>query len=120
MSGLTGNSGERTEAEVAAFLEAFGWPVRRVVQDGRRDRGDLEGLPDFVLQVKDPSTLTLAAWLDDVERQRKAGAERFGAVIARRRGQPLGRSYVVMELTTFAKVLALLDWERGYRDSAPD
>lgn len=118
MSGATNDKGRRMEEEVAAYFQAWGWPVRRVVQDGRHDRGDLEGLPDCAVQVKDHATQTLAAWADDVERQRKAAAEHYGVVISRRRGRPLGDSYVVLTLTTFAKLLATVDMERGFRSSA--
>lgn len=115
------------EEEVAAYLRGWGFPVRRVVQDGMGDRGDLEGLPDFALQVKAPAVTgatDLPAWLRDVAAQRRRGAERFGAVIVARRGRgaPLVREAMVsMTLETFASLLALLDLERGLRPSStPD
>lgn len=109
------------EEEVAAYLRGWGFPVRRVVQDGLGDRGDLEGLPDFALQVKAPAVnaaTDLPAWLRDVADQRRRASERFGAVIVARRGRgaPLTKDATVsMTLETFAALLALLDLERGLR-----
>lgn len=109
-----GNRGPAWEAQVSAFLSSYGWPVRPVVQDGRHDRGDLEGLPDFVVQCKDHATYTLAAWADDAERQRKAAAERFSVVVVNRRGRPVSEAYAVLPLVDLASLLYLLDVERGF------
>lgn len=114
MSRLDGGRGKRTEAEVAAFLSAaLETTVRPVVQGGAKDRGDLEGLPDFAVQVKDHERQNFSEWLDDVDDQRREAAELFGVVIARRRGRPLGQAYAVLTLDTFVRILALLELEQS-------
>jgi hypothetical protein len=74
--------GDRAELEAAAVLsDLTGWPVRRKLGAGRLDDvGDLDGLPDTVVQV--------AAWADVLRAVREkpiaaeAQRERAGATFA--------------------------------------
>jgi hypothetical protein len=118
MSGATTDRGKKTEAEVASYLKAWGWPVRLVAQDGRRDRGDLEGMPDTALQIKDHERFDLAGWCDDVEAQRITAAERYGVVIARRRNEPLSKAYAILTLEAYAKLMYERDVAAGLHSPA--
>lgn len=95
--------GDRAELEVQGILrDLLGTPARRKLGAGRRDdEGDIDGLPDTVIQV--------AAWDDlvravgeklpaTVAQQARAGAT-FGALFCRRRG---GAYIVVMTPEQFA------------------
>lgn len=53
MTGAAKRKGDKAELEAAALLtDLFGYPIRRKLGAGRLDdEGDLEGLPDTVVQV---------------------------------------------------------------------
>lgn len=91
--------GDRAERELAQLLtDLLGRTVRRRLGAGRKDdEGDLDGLPETVIQVTDRADLDRAIRekLPDVERQMANAKARFGALFCRRRG---GRYVVVMTL----------------------
>lgn len=90
------------ETDLAAYLtRQTGYEVRRVVQDGRRDRGDLEGLPGFCIQAKNTGRITLPSWMDDLRRQTRESLEPHGALIMSRRGALIGDAMVAMTLRDF-------------------
>lgn len=90
-----GNAAEREIAGILADLT--GWPVRRRLQEGRADdTGDLEGVPDTCVQVKnyvDPQR-AIREGLPELRAQQERAACTFGALLVRRRG---GRWIAVME-----------------------
>jgi hypothetical protein len=95
--------GANAEREIAKqIVELTGWPVRRRLQEGRADdTGDLEGIPDAVVQVKNYADIGRAVReaLADVEKQRDQAGVRFGVGMIRRPG---GRVLVCMDLPTWA------------------
>ncbi len=89
--------GDRSEREVETLLrDLLGYPVRRKLGAGRRDdQGDLEGVPETVIQVCAYSDIARAIrekLPETAEQQQRAGAT-FGALFVRRRG---GEYVVVM------------------------
>ncbi|HEX5522819.1 MAG TPA: hypothetical protein VFX53_05195 [Pedococcus sp.] len=86
-----------TERAVAAYYRVSGWPgAERTVRTGyavagRRsgDRGDIDGTPGMVTQVKVVATATSAqveSWLADTEAQRLAAGADVGILIIKRPG----------------------------------
>jgi hypothetical protein len=98
-------AGDRFERDVVAYLVAHGYPyVERAYGAGRPDdRGDLDGLPGWVVQVRATKRQDLAGALGDAERQRRDHLE-LAAAILKRRNHSTGQAYVVMTLETFAAV----------------
>lgn len=98
--------GDAAEREVAALLaDLLGLPVRRKLGAGRADdEGDLEGVPDWTLEVKNYADLARAIndGLGDLEREQVNAGTTFGAVLVRRRG---GRWVAVMDLPGLATVM---------------
>jgi hypothetical protein len=107
--------GDKAELEVQGLLrDLLGVPARRKLGAGRRDdTGDVEGLPDTVVQV--------AAWSDlsrcvreklpaTVVQQERAGAK-FGALFCRRRG---GQFVVVLTPEQYATLwIAATAWREA-------
>jgi hypothetical protein len=99
--------GDRWEREVVALLRSIG---HRHVERGYRlgaptDRGDVNGLPGFLLECKDCRRHELGVWLDEAKRE----AEPFGvipALVVKRIRRPTAEAYVVLELATFARLIA--------------
>lgn len=90
MSNPQKDRGDRAEREVEALIrDLTGWPARRKLGAGRTDdMGDIDGIPETVVQVADWKDV-LAAIREKVParvvQQERAGAT-FGATFLRRRG----------------------------------
>lgn len=88
--------------------------AERVARRGKRDIGDVivrvAEKEILLVEAKNAARLSLPAWLDQARveaenyRFRNPGALVQPIVVVKRRGQGVGRSYVVQELDTF------LDW----------
>lgn len=96
MTGSMKRKGDRAELEVQALIrDLTGWPARRKLGAGRADdMGDIDGVPDTVIQVANYTDMTRAMREKVpgcVEQQERAGAT-YGATFLRRRGG----SYVVV------------------------
>lgn len=90
MTGSAKAKGDRGEREAAAILhDLTGWPVRRKLGAGRLDdEGDLEGVPDTVIQVADWQDVLRAVRHKpvDAEQQRINAGATFAASMIRMRG----------------------------------
>jgi hypothetical protein len=98
-----GDSGELEAARLLADLT--GWPVRRKLGAGRADdTGDLHGVPDTTLQVKNYADVARAIreGLADLRVQQANAGTPFAALLVRRRG---GRWAAVMELDQLVALL---------------
>ena len=89
MANSAKRKGDRAELEVQGILrDLLGVPARRMLGAGRLDDiGDIDGLPDTVIQVTaaDRAADALAKIAETVTQQQRAGAL-FGATWWRRRG----------------------------------
>jgi hypothetical protein len=98
--------GDRAELELQRLLsDLSGWPVRRKLGAGRSDdSGDLDGLPDCCVQVKnyyDPRR-AIAEILAELPAQHTNSGLTFAAGFFRRRGARWG---VVMTPEMFVALL---------------
>lgn len=95
--------GDTAELEAAALLtDLLGLPVRRKLGAGRTDdQGDLEGIPDTTLEVKNYKDLAtgIRKGLADLEREQANAGTTFGAALVRRHG---GGWMVVMSVEQYA------------------
>ncbi len=82
--------GDKAELEAQGLLrDLLGLPVRRKLGAGRQDdQGDLDGLPDCVVQVANYQDVARAIRekLPEVETQRQRAGVNFSALFIRRRG----------------------------------
>ena len=104
MSHPSKRKGDNAEREAATLLaDELGLPVRRKLGAGRTDdTGDLDGLPDLTVEVKNyPRDIAGAVrdGLDDSEREQRNAGTVFGAAMIRRPG---GRWFIAMTVEQFA------------------
>lgn len=96
--------GDRGELEAAAHLsQALGLPVRRKLGAGRQDdTGDLDGIPNHVVQVANWADTAAAARIKppEAEQQRENAGADHAATLVRFRG---GRWRVVLTVEQWAR-----------------
>jgi len=99
-------AGARFEQQVADYLAAHGHPYaeRRHVR-GSRDRGDLSGIPGWVLELKATRELDVAGAVDEAAKEAGNAGTRWYAAILKRRRKPIAEAYVVLPLRLFAELL---------------
>lgn len=89
--------GKAQERKVVAYLRVSGWPgAERTVRTGyhvpgriSRDRGDIDGTPGIVWQIKDVAEREwwrIPQWLADTAKQRDAAGADIGILVIRRIG----------------------------------
>jgi hypothetical protein len=100
--------GSAFENEIVRFLRSHGFPfAERAYGAGRPDdRGDIDGVPGFVLEAKCHKSMDLAGWANEAAAEAQNARCSWWAVIAKRRGKPVEDAYVVMPLAQFARLLA--------------
>ena len=98
--------GTTFEVAVCAWLRDHGFPhcERRALR-GNKDCGDVAGIPGVVLELKAAKTLSLSAWMDEVRVEKANANASIAACIVKRRSHSIAKSYVVMELEDFAKLI---------------
>ena len=108
-------AGTRFERDIADYLAGHvDDRIDRRVRNGNKDRGDIAGLRHMgervVVEVKNTTRWTPAAWLAEAEIERGNDDALVGMVVAKRRGvtHP-GSQYVLMSLDD---LIALLTAER--------
>jgi hypothetical protein len=98
--------GDAAELEAARLLaDLTGWPVRRRLGAGRSDdTGDLDGVPDCTIQVKNHRDISAAlrCGINDLELQQANAGTPFAALLLRRYR---GRWIAVMSLEQLATLL---------------
>jgi hypothetical protein len=105
--------GTAWEVTVAAYGNAQGFPLERRALAGRRDLGDLMGLPGWVIGCKDEKTHRLSDYMNGLRDQKvnllRRGIDAtmrdlIGVEIVKRRGYATGRAYAVMEYDDLIQV----------------
>lgn len=90
MTGSSKRKGDKAEREVADLIrDLTGWPARRKLGAGRLDdTGDIDGVPDTVVQVANWADVCAAAISKPrgAERQRENADATFAATFVRFRG----------------------------------
>ena len=104
MANPSKRKGDRGELEAAAICtELFGLPIRRKLGAGRKDdTGDLDGLPEHVIQIADWADTAAAARIKpkEAEKQRINAQAKHAATLIRFRG---GQWRVTLTLEQWAR-----------------
>lgn len=100
--------GPRFERQVADYIKEQGFPFAdRRVKTGAKDKGDIGGVPGWVLECKAPGPgkpLNLAQAMNEAEVEAaNDGAEWFAAVV-NRAGKNVSESYVVLPLRLWCRL----------------
>ncbi len=106
------------ESAVVTYLRENGVPhAERRSLNGAKDRGDIAGIPGVVIECKNEKTVTLAAYADETETERRNDHAPVGAAWIKRRGKASpAHGYVLMTGDRFLRLLT----EAGYIPEASD
>jgi hypothetical protein len=106
------------ELDVVRFLRGFFHFAERAYGAGRPDdRGDIAGIPDWTLELKNHKEFDLAGWCAEAAAESVNARTRWWAVIAKRRNRPVSDAYVVMPLEQFARLLSSELYSKGWDDA---
>jgi hypothetical protein len=100
--------GTAWESKIVAALQRAGWPyAERRTLSGAQDKGDIAGIPGWVIEAKNCRELKFGPWLTECHREAfNVGPQVEGAVWAKRRGFPEAEDgFVVMNGETFLRLL---------------
>lgn len=98
------------ENQVCEFLVEKFPSVERRVMGGTNDKGDVAGLKDWVLELKNHKQIDLAGFCDEAKKESENAGSRFWAVVAKRRNRNIKDCYVIMPLGQFRDILVDLDY----------
>lgn len=99
--------GTAWETALCRFLVAEGFPhVERRALNGTQDRGDIAGIPGWVIEAKNCQRTELAGWLDEAAIEQANDGAEFSAVWHHRRlrASPAD-GFVTMSGATFVRLL---------------
>lgn len=111
MSNPSKQKGTAAETAVVKYLKANGFPKaeRRALQ-GSLDKGDISGVQDVVFEVKDHKTMSLSAWVKELEVEVDNANAVTGAVVHKKRGTlDVGEWYATMPFYMFLDLIRELD-----------
>jgi hypothetical protein len=104
--------GTRAESAIVTYLQANGHPnAERRALAGTADRGDIAGVIENVIESKDHASMSLGAWIDEVEVETRNARARWGVVWHKRRGRASpGDWFVTMTGAQWTRVLRTLGY----------
>ena len=107
MTSPQARKGSQFERDVVSYLRDHGhrYAERHYVAGRPADVGDIDGVVGWTLECKNVRAMDLAGWCDEAELERVNGRQPYAAVIAKRRGKPVGSAYVVLTLESFARLI---------------
>src|ERR1700747_591072 len=103
MSNPRKQKGTTAESQSCHYLQGFFPEVHRLAPAGANDKGDLGGIPDLTISVKNHLALAHAQWGDDAAKQAANAGNTEFVVIHKRRGKgDPGQWYATTTLDVFA------------------
>ncbi len=108
--------GTAAETAVVLYLRRMGllYAERRALH-GAADKGDITGIPEVMIEVKNHSSIKLAEWIGEVEAQKVNADADIGVVWHKRKGKgDPSEWYVTMTGAQFVTILT--DYASPYYD----
>lgn len=106
MSSPSKKKGTAFERAVADYLnERLPWLIDRMVLHGGQDRGDIIGVPDWVLECKATREFKLAQFVTEAEVEAGNAGVPFGAAVVKSPGRPVDDAFVVVSLRQFVEMV---------------
>lgn len=98
--------GTAFETAVCGFLREHGFPYaeRRALR-GKRDGGDLTGMPGVTIECKAEKELNLAGAVDEAEKEAANMSSEWFVAVLKRRMRGVDRAYAVTTLEQYAALL---------------
>lgn len=109
--------GNRAELLVAKWLRSLGWVNAERSRAGwTDDRGDIDGLPGVVIEVKAEKKIDLPGYIRELENEIGNARAWTGTVIVKRRGsENVDDWYAVMPAKLWGELLRMLDQPTPHR-----
>jgi hypothetical protein len=105
--------GTLAETAVVNYLRQF-WPsVERRALMGAKDKGDVAGIPNVVIEIKNHATYKLTEWIKETEIERNNAQASVGILVIKPKGigvSQVNKWYAVVPLET---MVTLLNGERS-------
>ena len=103
--------GSAAELAVAKWLRKLGWiHAERSRAGWTDDRGDIDGLPGIVIEVKNEKRFDLPGYLRELEVEMENAKAWTGTVIIKRRGSTnVDDWYAVMPAKVWGELMLMLD-----------
>ena len=107
--------GSAAELAVAKWLRKLGWVHAERSRAGwTDDRGDIDGLPGIVIEVKNEKRIDLPGYLRELEVEIANAKAWTGTVIVKRRGSMnVDDWYAVMPAKIWGELMVMLDQPNG-------
>ena len=104
--------GSLWEKQVVEYLQGEGFDrCERRVSNGRNDRGDVAGIPNVVLEIKNTGIAEFGRAVAEAEKEATNAGAQWWSVVFKRRQKGVDKAYVVISLEQWSKVLRILDAE---------
>ena len=103
--------GSAAELAVAKWLRKLGWiHAARSRAGWQDDRGDIEGLPGIVIEVKNEKRIDIPGYLRELEVEMANAQAWTGTVIVKRRGSMnVDDWYAVMPAKVWGELMVMVD-----------
>lgn len=104
--------GTSAETAVVTYLRDNGFPqAERRALSGGKDKGDVAGVIDNVIEVKNCARDGLPGWVDEAEVEKVNANAKYGVVWAKRRGKGSpGAWFVTMTGEQYVQILRVLGY----------
>jgi hypothetical protein len=103
--------GTAAETAVVNYLKKTWDTVERRALAGSADKGDISGIANVCIEVKDHKKMVLSGWVKELEEEMKNAQALTGAVIHKKRGTlNVGEWYATMPVEVYVNLLI----EAGY------
>jgi len=97
--------GTAWETRLVRYLQSNGFPyAERRALSGKLDKGDIL-VPGVCIEAKNQRQVNLAAWVDEMVKEKANAGVDVGVVIFPRRNQSTARAYCVMELSQLVEMI---------------
>lgn len=108
MANPSGRKGASWETDVARYLAEEFPGVERRVKNGRLDRGDITGIPNYVVECKAERTISLPEYLGELDVEQANDSASFGAVYIKNRRHGVADGYAVRSIESERRLLLAL------------
>jgi len=108
------DKGTRWESAIVDYLTEHGFPhAERRALTGSQDRGDIAGVPGWVLEAKNCARDALGGWIDEATTEQANDGADYAAVWHHRRGKASpADGFVTMTGASFLRLIR----QAGYGD----
>jgi hypothetical protein len=113
VTSASARKGRRAEIAVAEYLASAGWPYAEPTRRSgwRDDRGDIDGIPGVVVEVKNQQRHDLPGWLRELANEIDNAKAETGVLVVKRRGTAdAAQWYAIMPLYDWASMAKAAGW----------